>query len=105
MTMYWFGESWGAAFNEEVPRMDVPFGAVCIWCDELIDTDDSGVQYVNGPVAHVECFMRQTVGGLNHQRGTCSCQGGPDDPDAPGLSKREAAREAWEHFRAHGGSG
>lgn len=103
--MAWFGESWGAPINDECPQIDVPFGAVCLWCEDLIDEDDSGIRYVNGPVAHAECFIRSVVGGVNHQRGTCSCQGGPDDPDPPGVSRREAAREAWEYLRSQGGSG
>lgn len=43
---------------------------------------------------HWECWMRQLVGGLNHLRGTCTCCGGTDPPDPPGMTRREAARAA-----------
>ena len=102
MTIRWFGHHQGLALNDECPEIDVPFGAVCVWCEDLIDEDDAGIQYVNGPVAHMECFMRQTIGGLNHLKGNCTCHGGTEDPDPPELTKREAAREAWAYFRAHG---
>ena len=43
---------------------------------------------------HYECHMRLVFGGANHQDGTCSCCGGSQPPDPPGLTKREAARLA-----------
>jgi hypothetical protein len=106
MTMRWFGESWGAPILDEIPQVDVPFGAVCVWCEELIDDDDSGIIYANGPVSHRDCFIRQAVGGLNHVEGRCTCQGGSEPPDPPGISRREAARLAVEAFRRkHDGGG
>jgi hypothetical protein len=97
--MQWFGQSWGAPINEDCPETDVPLGATCIWCGELVDEQDSGVVYSNGPVAHFECFIRQGVGGVNHQLGRCTCCGGTEDPDPEGLTKREAAVEAVRVFR------
>jgi len=49
---------------------------------------------------HYECQLRGIVGSVGHQRGLCSCRGGPgtmDDP--PGVSKREAARAAVAEWR------
>jgi len=43
---------------------------------------------------HRECVLRSILGGANHIRRLCSCFGGTADPDPPGLSRREAAREA-----------
>lgn len=101
-TMRWFGASWGAPLLDEIPKMDTPFGAPCTWCDDLIDDDDSGVEYAGASgYAHYECFLRQTIGGVNHQRGTCTCCGGSDPPDPPELSARDAARAAVEFFERH----
>jgi hypothetical protein len=47
---------------------------------------------------HALCQLRQLVGGLNHLRGTCTCCGGTDDPDPPGLSRRNAAIAASVEF-------
>lgn len=100
----WFGESWGAPVCDPDEHVETPFGAVCLWCDELVDEDDSGFVYANGPVAHRDCFIRQAVGGLNHVEGRCTCCGGTDPPDPPGISRREAARLAVAAFlRRHGG--
>lgn len=104
MTMRWFGESWGAPMNDDCPQVDVPFGAQCIHCLELIDEDDRGVVYANGPVAHVECHFRSFAGGVNHQLGKCCCCGGTEPPDPPGMTSREAARAAMETWaRLHHG--
>jgi hypothetical protein len=55
---------------------------------------------------HLDCMLRMVVGGVNHQRGTCSCcSGGQDPPDPPSLSKREAARVAATYFRLHSAPG
>lgn len=104
--MPWFGESWGAPVCDPAEHVETPFGAVCIHCDELIDEDDAGFVYMNGPVAHRDCFIRGAVGGLNHVLGRCSCCGGTEPPDPPGISRREAARLAVEAFRRkHDGGG
>jgi len=77
----------------------------CAWCGEpvgecavksnLIATD--GVKRI---AFHTECHLRQIFGSVGHQRGLCSCNGGPgtmDDP--PGMTKHEAAwaatHEGW----------
>lgn len=102
--MPWFGESWGAPVCDPAEQVDTPFGAVCVHCGELIDEDDSGFAYMNGPVAHRDCFIRGAVGGLNHVLGRCSCCGGTEPPDPPGMTIREAAEAAVAAYRRiHGG--
>lgn len=102
--MPWFGVSWGAPVCDPGDQVEVPFGAQCLHCLELIDEDDSGFVYVNGPVAHRNCGIRMVVGGVNHVEGRCTCCGGTDPPDPPGITPREAARLAVEAFwRKHGG--
>lgn len=107
----WFGPAgpW-AQMHEGAPRIPTPVDALCLYCAEPIAADDEGeVQicvrevgvYDERPI-HRECSLRMSLGGANHQRGTCSCQGGPDPPDPPGLTRREAARAAvtaWETKR------
>jgi hypothetical protein len=67
---------------------------ICVFCDEPVTLMDRlAPGYVNGKV-HWECGLRQVVGGVNHQRQTCSCCGGTDLPDPPGMTPREAAKAA-----------
>ncbi len=67
--------------------------SLCGWCGEPLGAaGDSGI-VMNMP-AHEECALRMILGGYNHLRGTCTCCGGPDPPDPPRLTKRQAAREA-----------
>ena len=96
----WFGKSWGAPLCVECERVKVPVGAICSWCEEPISENDQGIFYSNGPVAHYECFMRGITGSVAHIIGDCSCYvPGSTCGDPPGMTKREAAREAvkmWE---------
>jgi hypothetical protein len=80
--------------HRHIRSVPTPLGAVCIHCDEPIAPDDDGMIYSNGPAAHYECSMRQTIGGVNHQLGRCRCVGGDDPEDPPDLSRREMARLA-----------
>lgn len=81
---------------ESIPA---PANPICGLCDEQI--------YVYEPQSfthlptHWECGLRALVGGINHQRGKCSCHGGKEDPDPPGLSRREAAKAAADYFMAN----
>lgn len=107
--MQWFGKHWGAAICADTPPVATPVGAPCDWCKEVIDVGDDGVMqrhYATSANAaysvafHRECFERLALGGINHQRGRCSCCGGDQPPDPPGLPRRTAARiaVAWATF-------
>jgi hypothetical protein len=63
---------------------------------------------------HRECLFRAVMGGANHILKRCSCYGGAEPPDPPGLTMREAARAAWRAYlsiqhklvhRPHAGNG
>lgn len=67
---------------------------ICLHCREEILPDDRRDPYLQPP-AHFECGFRAIHGSVGHQRGLCTCRGGPGTmEDPPGLSKREAARAA-----------
>lgn len=104
--MHWFGPQWFGPICETNPRVEHPLGRPCTWCSELIEPHDAGLlQPGEGPgefpiaVFHVECLLRQVVGGINHLRGNCTCCGGTEPPDPPGFTRREAARMAAEYGR------
>lgn len=81
----------------------------CLHCEEDITADEMPTALttfylsLEGPTErwlHYECNMRSIVGSVGHQRGLCSCRGGPgtmDDP--PGMSKRQAACAAVYEWR------
>lgn len=99
-----FGDWTGAPIADEVPEIPTPVGEVCVHCVEPIAEGEAGLRYVNGPVAHYECQLRGVIGGVNHILGRCTCCGGKEDPDPPGMTRREAAKAAarlWER-RGHG---
>jgi hypothetical protein len=89
----WFGESWGAAICDPRAHTVTPVDKPCAWCDEPFVHGDQGVTN-SGQAWHLDCHLRAIVGGANHQLGTCTCCGGADEPDPPGLSKRDAAKLA-----------
>jgi len=77
----------------------------CFLCDEAIGPDDQ-TEDVNlagtGLVpVHFECSARGAIGSVGHQKKRCSCYGGTED-DPPGMTKRQAARAALDHFRNGG---
>jgi hypothetical protein len=49
---------------------------------------------------HYECGIRSVIGSVAHQKGKCICFGGEvhDEEHEKGMSKREAARAAANHF-------
>jgi hypothetical protein len=66
---------------------------ICLFCDEEVRPQDKTRTVNESDLVHLECMMRQVVGSVGHQNGTCSCFGGSDE-DPPGMTKREAAQEA-----------
>lgn len=80
--------------------MKTPSLPVCMLCDEpLLAHEPLAPMHAR---AHWECGLRAIVGGLNHLKGICSCCGGSEPPDPPGLSRREAARAAARYWKAQG---
>lgn len=93
-------------FIDVEERVPVPVGEACGSCGEPIAEGDSGMimpclaYAAGGPVAgelvqHIECAARQALGSVGHQLQRCHCYGGTED-DPPGLSRRAAARAAWD---------
>lgn len=73
----------------------------CPHCDEAIAPGDRLATGYAFQAVHWECGLRAVIGGVNHQRGTCSCcPGGTDDPDPPDMTRREAAHAAAAEFFA-----
>lgn len=71
----------------------------CERCGEPFARDDES-EFIHPGFFHVECAARMVIGGMNHLLGRCTCCGGTEPPDPPGLSKREAALNALAVFRA-----
>lgn len=77
---------------------DIKIKPDCVYCGEPVRPGDPRAPMQQD--AHHECGLRSVVGGLNHLTGACSCCGGDQEPDPPGLSRREAAIVAaalWRH--------
>jgi len=100
--MKWFGESWGAPACDPEEHTETPVGEDCFHCDEEIVEGDSGIQYVSGQYCHTNCFLRQVLGGVDHQLGSCSCHGGPGT-DHSHLTKRQEADLAVRLFYERNG--
>ena len=71
----------------------------CHWCEEPIREGERVAILPcigRGPVVyHAECLGRVVLGPAAHQLRKCPCFGGTETEDPPpGMSKREAAREA-----------
>lgn len=106
---FWFGKPWPSAdrrapvCGDDARRIPTPVGASCVLCRELIDEDDRGEAIGSwdsddgSAVAygHIECMLRQVLGGPGHLIGRCSCLGHDEDPDL-GMTARDAARWVWE---------
>lgn len=106
----WFGRSWGAPICEAENYAETPVGEPCLRCREVILPGDSGMitlfMRADGSSLqpqHLACFMRGIVGGLNHLRGCCTCCGGTEEPDPPGMTTREAAEAALQYWQANAG--
>lgn len=100
----WFGTGWNPDKCGPEEQVPTPIGEPCAWCKEPIEDGDVGYfipavpSYIDYPY-HRACGTRVFVGGYNHLRGTCRCQGGPDPSDPPGMTRREAANLAAATFR------
>jgi len=109
----WFGAPWPSeelrapVCEDDTLRVPTPIGWLCALCDERIASVDRGtfIYAVSDdrpgrvqPV-HVECSYRSVMGGIGHQKRTCTCFGGKDDPDM-GLTRRQSALEVWRLFNA-----
>jgi hypothetical protein len=70
----------------------------CTHCHEEVLPGERVAPYMNPPL-HWECALRAVVGGVNHQKGLCMCCGGTEEPDPPGLTRREAAKEAADYWQ------
>jgi hypothetical protein len=97
--------------------VDTPVGEKCIYCEEVIESDDRGfvmsllAEDTTSPsnfmkdttcVYHYECNLRLIIGSLGHQKEECSCFGGIGTGDSEGMSKREAARQAYKRYMLYG---
>lgn len=97
----WFGlHPWGAICTA-LCKVSTPVGELCIWCDEPIALEDAGwgVGAESQQWFHAECVTRMLLGSVGHQLGVCACKGG-DYEDSPNLTKREAAKAAFEQAQA-----
>ena len=99
--MEWFGTDWGAECCEDETHAATPVGEPCAWCDEPIVAGDDGFIHPSVGVQglclrpwHRACELRMVTGGAYHQLQRCRCFGGSQDPDPPGLTRREAAQFA-----------
>ena len=73
---------------------------LCKLCDEPILPDEPlSPTLFDGLHVHHECGFRAVAGGANHHLKLCTCCGGREPPDPPGMSKREAARWSLKVYR------
>lgn len=114
MTEQWFGTPWpdpkyrASVCADDECRVPVPVGQHCSWCDEAVVDGDQGVMTAHVTVGgvevrpvHIECRLRQVLGGPGHLNGKCICAGGDHDPDM-GMSARDAARYVARWVEEHG---
>ena len=97
MTTYFGPEYARKPWEESIPA---PVGASCSYCDDLIEEHDMGTIGIDGSIWHYECSIRAAVGSVGHQAHECSCYGGVDAGDPPGLTQHEAALAAERYHRA-----
>jgi len=73
----------------------------CNWCEEAIHPCGILSLYgMDNRPCHKECLARQLLGSLAHIEGRCGCYvPGSAEGDPPGLSRREAARQAVRAWR------
>lgn len=79
-TMHWFGRRYNAPAWETAEETAMPIGMECMWCAEPIAEGDSGITipYLAEPgwrvaANHIECWLRQVMGSVDHLEHRCSC--------------------------------
>jgi hypothetical protein len=97
----WFGLMPFALICEDCPRVDIPVGQICGWCDDPIHINDNGLYFANPDSAphHQECFVRMVIGSTAHQLGACCCH--PDASQAcedTTMSRHDEAKLAYLTF-------
>ncbi len=93
-------KGFGDKCNPDLEQTPVPVGQLCADCDEPFAEGDSGIWLNNDTLPqHLECFMRQILGSVAHQRKRCACYGGPEEEDMPGFSPRQAALAAFAEYQ------
>jgi len=61
----WFGENWHAPICAPEDHIPTPFGAACIYCPVPFDEKAQGIQFINGPYAHIDCLVMSVKGVRN----------------------------------------
>jgi hypothetical protein len=56
----WFGESWGAPVCEPEQHTTTPVDHVCVECDKLIESGDTGF-VMQSNAYHRVCFLRTVI--------------------------------------------
>lgn len=97
----WFGETWHAPACEPELEVPTPVGEDCLWCGEPVEDGHRGFTQTYFAVGgarvvpiHLECSLRQVMGGALCAEGTCEHCGdgtGGAISDSPDLTRREAA--------------
>lgn len=73
---------------------------MCKLCGEtLLPGEPRSPSLLDGEEVHLECMFREVAGGANHILRLCTCCGGSEPPDPPGMTRRDAARWA---LKVHG---
>jgi hypothetical protein len=75
----------------------------CLHCDEPIGAAERVhmMTTYSCMAMHLACLVRNIVGSIAHQQKQCSCYGGTDSDDPPGVSKFQAARDAAKYYATH----
>lgn len=92
----YFGQWWDAPAYDDATKVETPVGTPCLMCGEEIAEGDSGNYFVGsleGLPQHLECWLRSSLGSLEHLQGRCTCVAGGREQG----SYREQARAvmAW----------
>jgi hypothetical protein len=91
----YFGTRWDAPAFADAVQVAVPVGAVCLFCVEKVEAEDSGTftgfidaeGASNLEAVHIECWLRSILGCLSHLQRRCSCYGGTEHE---GHSRKDA---------------